>query len=230
MSKLKPKNRYLKNTHLSEAQIKSLIRYFSKDLPASKTAELSGINRNTVNRIYNHVRRLIALYCERQSPLSGEVEMDESYFGPKRVPGKRGRGAGRKTIVFGMLKRGGNVYTQIVPDAQKATLQAIIRGKVSLESVLYTDSWRGYEGLVDVGFDRHLRVRHGQDEFVDPYNTSNHINGIESFWSFTKRRLQKFNGVKSSHFYLFLKESEFRFNHRNSDLSPILLKLLKNSC
>ncbi len=73
----------------------------------------------------------------------------------------RGRGAGRKTIVFGLLKRGDCVYTEIVPDASKATLQAIILGKADIASVIYTDRWRGYDGLVDVGFDKHLRANHG---------------------------------------------------------------------
>ena len=78
----------------------------------------------------------------------------------------------------GLLKRDGKVYTEIVPDAQKDTLQAIIRGKVSIESVIYSDNWRGYNGLVDVGYDKHFRVNHSQNEFA---NGKNHINGIESF-------------------------------------------------
>jgi len=81
-----------------------------------------------VNDIYLKIRRRIAEYCEEQSPYSGEVELDESYFGPKRIRGKRGRGAGGKTIVFGMFKRNGHVYTEIVPDAKKKTLLAVIRG------------------------------------------------------------------------------------------------------
>jgi transposase-like protein len=118
------------------------------------------------------------------------------------------------------------VYTEIVPDCRKATLQAIIRGRVALESVIHSDGWRGYDGLVDVGFARHLRVEHGNNEFG--FGTR-HINGIESFWSFAKRRLQKFNGVPSHTFYLHLKECEWRFNQRNDNLYLLLLKLLRNN-
>jgi transposase-like protein len=76
-----------------------------------------------------------------------------------------------------------------VPNASKATLQAILHGKASLESVLHTDRWRGYDGLVDLGFGRHLRVNHGDNKFaLGP----NHINGIESFWSYAKHRLIMF--------------------------------------
>ena len=85
----------------------------------------------------------------------GEFEADESYFGPRRVKGKRGRGAGSKTIVFGLYKRDGKVYTEIVPDAKALTLQGIIRGHADIDSVIHTDGWCGYDGLVDVGFEKH---------------------------------------------------------------------------
>lgn len=229
MSTLTIKNRYLKRAHISERKTREIVRCFAQDLPALTTARLTQVNRNTINRIYRILRLLIAAECEKESPFRGEIEVDESYFGPKRVPGKRGRGAKGKTIVFGILKRGGKVYTQIVPDVQRTTLQQVIRGKVELQSVIYRDSWRGYNGLVDVGYDKHLRVKHGEDEFVDAENPHNHINGIESFWSYTKRRLQQFNGISKSQFHLFLKASEFRFNHRDESLHKLLLKLLRTS-
>ena len=125
--------------------------------------------------------------------------------------------------MFGIFERDGRVYTEIVPDCKKQTLQAVILGKVSLESVIYSDSWRGYSGLVDVGYSKHLRVNHGQNEFADG---TRHINGIESFWSFTKRRLAKFNGV-TKNFDLHLKECEWRWNRNPDELSHELWRLLK---
>ena len=100
-----------------------------------------------MNAIYLKIRSRISEYCEEQSPYSGEVELDESYFGPKRIRGKRGRGAGHKTIVFGVFKRNGHVYTETVPDAKKKTLLAVIRGHVDLDSAIHTDGWRAYDGL-----------------------------------------------------------------------------------
>ena len=85
--------------------------------------------------------------------MDGAVELDESYFGPRRVPGKRGRGASGKTIVFSLFNRGMQVYTEIVPDYSKKTLQAILRGKIDAASMVNTDGWRGYDELVDGGFD-----------------------------------------------------------------------------
>jgi len=132
---------------------------------------------------------------------------------PHRISGEvpesiAGRGAGNKTIVFGLFKRD-KVYTEIVPEASKAALIPVIRGKVSLDSVIHSDSWRAYDGLVDMGYAKHFRVRHGLNEFAIG---SNHINGIESFWSYAKHRLIKFKGVARSTFLLHLKETEFRFN------------------
>ena len=217
------KNRYAKRSKISEAKIRDLIRLFALNLDATQIAVLTSLNRNTVNRFLKALRKRIALYCEEQSPLSGEIEVDESYFGSRRVKGKRGRGAFGKTIVFGLFKRNGKVYTEIVPDCSKETLQGIIRGKVALESVIYSDGWRGYNGLVDVGYGKHLRVDHGKDQFVvGPA----HINGIEGFWGFAKSRLTRFRGTCPSTFYLHLKECEFRFNHRNQDLYKLILKMV----
>ncbi len=192
-----------------------IIRYFAHDLPASKIAELSGISRPTINHLLLKLRTRIAQVCESSSPLSGEVEVDESYFGARRVRGKKGRGAGGKTIVFGILERHGKVYTEIVPDASKKQLQSAIRGQVAVDSILHSDGWRGYNGLVDMGYKKHFRVHHGEHEFA---RGNCHINGIESFWSYAKRRLAKFNGVPRQTFLLHLKECEFRFNHREEDL------------
>jgi transposase-like protein len=185
---------------------------------------MTGVSVRSVNSIFLKIRRRLAAICDAQPLLEGTVEVDESYFGPHRIKGKRGRGAGEKTIVFGILKRGDRVWTQIVPDAKKRTLQRVIRGKVSLDSVIHSDGWVGYDGLVDVGYAKHLRVSHSENEFAD---RSNHINGIESFWSFAKHRLAQFKGVPKHTFYLHLKETEFRFNHRHGDPYKLLLRMLR---
>src|SRR5919199_4386573 len=216
-------NRYYRCSKISERKFLRVLRHFALDLTASRTAQLTGLTRKSVTTIFLRIRERIAEECERASPFSQcEVEVDESYFGARRVRGKRGRGASGKTIVFGIFKRNGCVYTEIVPDCKKATLQAIIRGRVAAEAVIHSDGWRGYDGLVDVGYSKHFRVNHGSNEFV---RGTAHVNGIEGFWSFAKRRLQKFNGVSPETFNLHLKECKYRFNHRSEDLSHLLLKL-----
>jgi len=219
------KNKYIKVAHISEVKFREIVKLFSEDLSATQIANLTKLNRNTINRYLMLFRERILKICEEDSPLSGEIEVDESYFGASRVRGKRGRGARGKTIVFGLLKREGKVYTEIVPDVTKATLQGIIRGKVDIDSVIHSDGWRGYHGLVDVGYDKHFRVHHGANEFV---RGNSHINGIESFWSYAKIRLVKFHGMDKNTFNLHLKECEFRFNNRNEDLYKLLLKIFRN--
>lgn len=218
-------NKYLHRSRISEAKFREIIRLFSLDIEASKIAKICKLNRNTINRILQLLRIRLAEYCEDQSPYSGVVEVDESFFGARRVKGKRGRGAYGKTIVFGIFKRNGHVYTEIVPDCSKATLQAVIRGRVSLDSIINSDGWRGDNGLVDVGYEKHLRVHHGNDEFV---RGNAHINGIEGFWGFAKVRMAKFRGMNKSTFYLHLKETEFRYNHRQDDIYKIILKLCRD--
>ena len=203
------------------------MKHFSLDLTATQTTELTSLNRNTVNRLYSEMRRRISEYSYQNFPITGEFEADESYFGPKRIRGKRGRGAGSKTIVFGLFKRDGKIYTEIVPDAKASTLQAIIRGHADIESVIHTDGWRGYDGLVDLGYEKHFRVHHGDNVFSS--GNGIHINGIESFWGYAKHRLTKFKGIPKAAFELYLKETEFRFNNRGKNLYHILLKLFRDN-
>ena len=220
------KNRYVNRSKISEKKFREIIRLFALDLDASQIANITDLNRNTVNRYLKEIRRLIAEYCKQSSPLCGEVEIDESYFGARRIKGRRGRGASGKTIVFGIFKRNGKVYTEIVPNCARKTLQAVIRGRVELESVIHSDGWRGYDGLVDLGYKKHFRVNHGSYEFVQG---KCHINGIESFWGYAKTRLSRFRGMRKSTFHLHLKECEFRFNHRRQNLYILLLKIIRES-
>ena len=172
------KNRYYRRSRITEAKFRQLVRCFGLDFTATSSAELIGISVRSVNSIYLKIRHRLAEACEQSSPLTASVEVDDSYFGAQRVRGKRGRGAYGKTIVFGLLKRQGKVYTEIVPDCPKATLQGIMRERIDVGSVIHSDGWRGYDGLVDIGFAKHFRVHHGENEFA---NGERHINGIKSF-------------------------------------------------
>jgi transposase-like protein len=150
----------------------------------------------------------------------GIVEIDESYFGPRRVRGRRGRGAGRKIPVIGRLKRAGKVFTQIVSHCSKTELLKVVPGQVKGPATIHTDGWKAYDGLVLDGF-KHHRVHHHENEFA---RGRRHINGIESFWSFAKTRLAKQRGIRTGKFYAHLKESEWRWNHRRDKLCQLLLK------
>jgi len=211
---------------ITRAKFRQIVRLFAVDLTATQITAVTGLNRNTVNRYLTLMRRVIAAHCQSESPFCGDVEMDESYFGARRVKGKRGRGARGKTIVFGIYKRNDCVYTEVVPNCKKSSIQAIIRGKVELAATIHTDGFRSYDGIVHMGYQKHYRVRHDQDEFV---RGTSHINGIEGFWGIAKTRLVKFKGMSRATFYLHLKECEFRFNHRDEDLYHLLLKITRSA-
>ena len=199
---------HLRRCRLTEKQQGRLAELFVAGSTARTAADLCGINPKSAVLFFHRLRQLIAERLIEEAPFEGEVEIDESYFGGHRK-GKRGRGAAGKVAVFGILKRGGCVYTMVAPDLQRDTLMPVIRAKVEPDSVVYTDSYNIYD-VLDVSEFHHHRINH-QHAFVA--GKINHINGIENFWNHAKRTLSRYNGIPRKHFALFLKEAEFRFNY-----------------
>ena len=198
----------MRKSRLSIYKQHKLIEHFVAGATARVAATLVNVNKNTAAFYFQRLRELIAHHQEQEAleAFDGEIEVDESYFGGTQK-GKRGRGASGKVPVFGLLKRGGKVYTQVIPDAKTNTIFPIIRQKVIPDSVVYSDCWRGYN-VLDVSEFKHYRINHSE-LFARKHN---HINGIENFWNQAKRHLRKYNGVPKIHFHLFLKECEWRFN------------------
>ena len=209
----------MRKSRLSKYKQGRLVEHFVGGTTARTAASLCEVNRNTAALYFMRLREIIAyeLEAETADMLGGEIEMDESYFCGKRK-GKRGRGAGGKIPVFGILKKVGKVYTKITPDPASATLIPIIERKVIPDSIVYSDCWRGYN-VLDVSDFHHFRINHSK-LFADRHN---HINGIENFCNQAKRHMRKFNGVPKAQFGLYLKECEWRFN--NSDPSVQLSQL-----
>ncbi|MHA1575061.1 MAG: IS1595 family transposase [Alphaproteobacteria bacterium] len=219
------KNRYLKVAHFSEAKFRIILKCFCQDLTATQTAFFTKLSRNTINRIFALIRKKIFFLTSKKTRQKGHFELDESYFGAKRIRGKRGRGAAGKTPVFGLLKRDGNVHVEIVKKCSRAQLLPIIKGKILEGSTIHTDGWRAYDGLILNGY-KHYRVFHSHNEFA---RGKCHVNGIESFWAYAKIRLAKFKGMKKENFVFHLKECEFRFNHRQENLYLVILRELRNN-
>ena len=219
------KNKYVKRAHISEVIFRRVLKLFCAAIPALTAAGLVGLSVQSTQSLYDGLRlRILALTLEDARPFAGEVEIDESYFGPRRARGKRGRGAGGKTPVIGLLKRGGKVFTEIVENCSRQALMPIIKGQVFSEATVYADGWKSYDGLVLGGYQHH-RIHHHQNQFA---RGKNHVNGIESFWSFTKLRLAKLRGIRAHYFFLHLKESERRWNHRHDILYLFSLKNLRS--
>jgi transposase len=210
----------MRKSRLSSAKQQRLIELFISGSTARTASALVGVHRNTAAYYFQRLRQLISQAVEDETPFFGEIEVDESYFGGRRK-GKRGRGAVGKVPVFGILKRGGRVYTKVIPDARSTTLMRIMEQKIVPDSIVYTDSLQSYN-VLDVSEFHHVRVNHSY-LFAEGRN---HINGIENFWNQAKRHLRKFNGIPKEHFGLFLKECEWRFNTPDPKAQLAMLKQL----
>lgn len=222
---------------ISVYELKKIMKHFCVDIDATRTAELLWYNRNTINRYFMLFRNLI--YLNRMNAFKQKIEwtleVDESYFGARRKRGlacklKRWRWTLKQPVFWLIKRRDENgrveIYTEIIPDCTSKTLRVIIEWKVDIEdSVLYSDGWKWYDGLVDVWLDKHYRVNHWIHEFSK--GEWIHINGIENFWSFTKRRLNKFNGTRVN-FHLHLKECEWRYTKETVELEKELFTMLRS--
>ena len=152
-----------------------------------------------------------ALTDAEKRPLLGELELDESYFG-----GKRGRGAGGKVPVFGILERAGRVYTVAVPNCTKEMLMAKIEAATVKGSVFYTNEFANYNDVKSHG--KHVPINHRETFGA----RESHINGIEGFWSLARRLYRHVHRVDPRNFPLYVAEYEFRYNHRGEHLMTLL--------
>ena len=146
----------MKYQRISTQKLNKIFLCFSEDITATAAARIAGANRNTVNSYYNRIRELVFEESLKEAGREfGEFECDESYFGAKRVRGKRGRGAAGKTPVFGLLKRGEKVYVKVVESCSRESLMPIIQGLTLEGSTIYTDGWKAYDGLILNGYEHH---------------------------------------------------------------------------
>lgn len=213
-----------------------LLTFFAKDLTATQAGDLAGVNRNTANLWFMRFRRAIADQAEIPR-LSGKIEIDQAAFGHKgrkkkaaqrrlerwQKP-KKGKPENNELQVFGLLERKGRVYTHVIQSSHRDTLIPIIHMVVEASSTLYSDEHRSFRILKEDGY-RHYRVNHSRGYSKRGVN----INGIEAFWSFSKRRLLKFNGLPKSTLLLHVKECEFRYNNRGKVLPAIKEILIKKT-
>ena len=163
---------------------------------------------------------------------SGMVEVDETYVGgqwknkrqsQKKVQSKRGRGT-LKTPVFGILCRGGKVWAEVVPDVEAKTLIPLIRQRVERGSIIFSDTWKSYTGITAKGY-VHRLVAHSKGQYSDKEGT--HINGLEGFWGYLKRKLATKGGIRRERLPLYLAKYIWRYNHRNLTIKKRLDKLLQ---
>lgn len=190
-------------------------------VPAKELQRQLGVTYKTAWRIGHEIRKYMAK-VDGDDGLSGHVEVDEAYFGGKR-PGKRGRGAAGKAVVFGMLERDGDVITRVVPNAQAKTIIPHIVEKVATGARLSSDEYAVYRQLARHGYD-HRTVDHGREQWVDG---DTHVNSLEGLWAQLKRSIRGTHiHVSPKHLSKYLGEFEFRFNLRRQPEAMFALLLL----
>ena len=153
-------------------------------VPAKELQRQLGVTYKTAWRMGHELRKYMAK-IDGDTPLDGHVEIDETMIGGKCSGGKRGRGAPGKTVVFGMVERGGDVITRVVKDVRRKTLEAYILANVKRGATVSTDELRSYAKLMMHGY-RHGTVNHSADEWVRGIH---HTNSAEGFWSLLKRSI-----------------------------------------
>ena len=178
-----------------------------------------GIRPNTALRIWKQIRSVLT---EEDGQLLGKVEVDETYIGGRR-PGKRGRGAEGKTIVMGMIERGGRARAKVVADVKSRTLLPEIQANVLPDAVVYTDDLLSYHGVARMGY-AHRVVAHSKGEYVVAKDI--HTNSVEGFWSQLKRSIDgTYHHVTPGHLQGYVNEYAFRYSHRK-DEQPMFWTML----
>ena len=185
-----------------------------------------GVTYKTAWRMCHEIRKYMGDVdgTERVGGHFHTVECDETFIGG--VAEGKGKGfIANKTLVMGMLERGGEISTHVIKTANRNALHALILEHVRPGSTINTDECYGYRGISEYGF-RHVTVNHGQDEYARPDGAG--VNGVEGYWAMLKRAI---NGthihVSGKHLWKYAKEAEYRFNRRHNP-TAMLDELLRS--
>lgn len=190
-------------------------------ISAKQIERETGVTYKTAWRMCKLIRSRLN---EDVDPFSGEVEVDDSYFGGRRH-GKRGRGAEGKTPVVGVAQRKGRLKAVVVPDLKHKTVTPIIRGSVERGATVYTDELKSYDRLRWMGY-RHSRIFHSAKVYVAG---NVHTNTIEGFWSLIKRGISGvYHSVSAKYLQHYVNEYAFRYNHRD-DQRPMFQTFLRRA-
>jgi transposase-like protein len=195
-----------------------LIANSKNGISSYELARSVGITQKSAWFVLQRIR--LAMQTGSFEKFTGTVEVDETFVGGKaknmhasRRATLKGRGGIDKTVVMGVLERGGNVHAEVVPDTRVKSLEPVVHANVEAGATVYSDSLATYNGL-DWYYD-HDTVDHGAHKYV---NGQVHTNGIENFWSLLKRGIQgTYVGVSPVHLSRYLDERIYTFNQRDDE-------------
>ena len=193
-------------------------------VPAKELERQLGVTYKTAWRMAHELRKLMA-QSDDHEPMSGEIELDETYIGghKPRVKGFTGRGAKGKTVVFGMVQRDGVLRAGPVPNVKRRTLEPLIAKNIQRGSTIYTDEFSTYANLRKFGY-RHQKVSHSAKEYV---RGDVHVNTLEGYWSQLKRSIRGTHvHVSRKHLWKYVSEFSYRYNMREYDSGTMFRDLV----
>ena len=225
----------VRNIRLSNRQWREITQWFVLERSGLWTAERMRLGKNLVYKTFNNLRKICLL--DVPGVFSETVEVDETYLGGQKKnktkkqllkdklvgrESKRGFGT-TKQPVFGILCRSGKVFARLVDNTEAKDLLPIITKQVETGSRICSDTYRSYTGLAARGY-VHRTVEHRKKEYT---KGKNHINGLEGFWGYLKRKLAAKGGVRRKYLYLFLAEYVWRYNNRSLKFDEQVKRLLE---
>ncbi len=193
------RKKLLKGGHLSEKKCLEILRLFCEDLTATEIADASNVSRVTINNYCRLIRSLIVTYCHR-------------YSMPLRQGNKLPDSGFQGGSYYAFYYQNGKVMSEwldhsfVLPETGDITA-----GPLHYHAVANSSNWN-------------LHWAKG-----DGVDLSGVQEDISTFWMFTQARLQKFRGMNKNTTYLHIKESEFRYNHRDHDIFSLLVETIRNS-
>jgi transposase len=210
------KNRYLRGAHTSERKFRVVLKLFCEDLTATQIAHISGVSRVTINSYLKLIRVKIAAFCEEKSYYFNDTPAARLMKPAPVAPGA-------DTMLFGIYKSDRGIFTKRLPDADVSG-QTLPPKKLNSAIDIYHNSLGRYSGIADFNTHKLIRLRHHPHQ---PAKAQAQVDEIDFFWGLIKGRLQKFRGINTNTLYLHVKETEFRYNHRNTDIFLLLSNMIQ---
>ena len=217
------KNRYLKNARIAEKKVRELISLFCQDLTATQIANITGVSRITVNAYLKLIRTQIAQFCEEQNPYYHSNGLFPVIMNKQILLAGDHYSRPNENHFYGIFKTEQGIFTQNIIDIDAVALNNWLKGKMHGYSAFVEENQLNlFDAIADFERTKLFRLSNSLLQ-----KGKSRIDEIDLFWGVMKSRIIKFRGLNTSTTYLHVKESEFRYNYRNTDLFTLLHTLIR---